>query len=338
MKRNAEIEFYRFLMIMGVAILHFSEDYSTKVFYGGYLGVDFFFMLSGYFLMVHFLKHEQMGVNPVRSSLTYVMNRIKKLYPPYFVTILLMTAVRWIHAGGGMGNLWLLIYQNRWQYLMLHSVGAPTACIIRSVWFLSPLIVLSYFIYFCLCINKEKAVGLAPIISLIGFVFIAQKYGFLGIHFEYIGIFGGGFVRGLPEMLLGVFLAYLVEEYYKDKKVIRNDICGILLRMVCYVVILWTMWRSQWNFEDFNVLPTFALLIMLSFVNPIKCRMEKVMIYLGGISYWIYLLHIVVGFVLANYFPGRSYPVMLLIYILCVIGMASFLRVVQKYFGKVNSL
>ena len=108
--------------------------------------------------------------------------------------------------------------------------------------------------------------------------------------------------------------------------------------MVCYVVILWTMWRSQWNFEDFNVLPTFALLIMLSFVNPIKCRMEKVMIYLGGISYWIYLLHIVVGFVLANYFPGRSYPVMLLIYILCVIGMASFLRVVQKYFGKVNSL
>lgn len=335
MKRNAEIEFYRFLMILGVAILHFSEDYRVKTFYGGYLGVDFFFILSGFFLMMHFYRHYSAEQSPVSSAVTYTISRIKKLYLPYLAAILLMTLVCWIHLGGGLKNLFLLVYENRWQFLMLHSVGAPTLCIIRSVWFLSPLIVLSYLIYFCLCYNKKLFVGLAPIISILGFAFIAQKYGFFGMHFEYIGIFGGGFVRGFPEMVLGVFLAYLVEEYFKNKKMKIHAAMGIVLRVVCYAVILWTIWRSEWDFNDFNVLPAFAVLIVISFLNPIKYWMEKIMIYLGGLSYWIYLFHIVVGYVLANYFPGRSYPMILLIYLVCTVAISAFFSWCFKAAGKI---
>ncbi|MDD6572313.1 MAG: acyltransferase [Thermoflexaceae bacterium] len=340
MKKNAEIELYRFLMILGVAILHFSEDYNAKVFYGGYLGVDFFFILSGYFLMIHFYRHYNSEESPVTGAVSYLAGRIKKLYPPYLLAIILMTVVCWIFAGFGLKKLFLLIYENRWQFLMLHSVGMPTLCIIRSVWFLSPLIILSYLIYFCLCCNKKLFVGLAPVLSILVVTFIAQKYGFFGMHFEYIGIVGGGFVRGFPEMALGVFLAYFVEEYCKEKSVKLKKGLGMLMRSICYVVICWTMYTSEWNFNDFNVLPAFAVLIVTAFLNPFQYQktfqrcLEKGMIYLGSISYWIFLVHIVVGFVLSHSVPGKNYGVMVMVYILCTVGLSAVLQLLQKNAGK----
>ena len=57
-------------------------------------------------------------------------------------------------------------------------------------------------------------------------------------------------------------------------------------------------------------------------------------VYLGSISYWIYLLHIVVGFVLANYFPNRSYATMLLVYVICVCAISAFFDGCFKLFKK----
>ena len=85
MKKNAEIELYRFIMIMGVTILHFTEDYSLLPFYGGYLGVDFCFILAGYFLMVHFYKHYSPDLSPTENAIDYIIDRVKKLYFPYIV-------------------------------------------------------------------------------------------------------------------------------------------------------------------------------------------------------------------------------------------------------------
>lgn len=330
MKKNSEIEIYRFIMIMGVAILHFSEDYTQnqKGFYGGYLGVDFFFILSGFFLMMHFYRNYK-EQEPVGASVTYIINRLKVLYPPFFAAVLLMTLLKWVESGFGVRNLCMLLYNNRWQFLLLHSVGMPTGCILRSVWFLSPLIFLSYFIYLCLCLNKKWTVGLTPVVSVLLFAFIAQKYGFFGMHFEYIGIFVGGFIRGLPEMLLGVFLAYLIKEYFPTHKPRISKAAGIAARVICYAVIAVTEVYSRWDINDFNVLPAFALLIILAFIQPLDPPFAGVLNFLGGISYWIYLIHVVVGFVFMTYFPGYGYVMMLFIYLAAVVVLSALCKTAE---------
>lgn len=334
MKKNAEIELYRFIMIMGVTLLHFTEDYSLLPFYGGYLGVDFCFMLSGYFLMIHFYRHYSTTISPIENSIDYIIGRIKKLYFPYIIAILLMTFVKWICIDGGAFDLFLLLYDNRWQFLMLHSIGAPTVCIIRSVWFLSPLVVLSFFIYFCLCYNKKLFVGLAPILSLLLFVYIAQTYGFLGMHFDYVDIFAGGIIRGFPEMTLGVFVAYMVEEYSNNKNIKVSKVRGIIIRVVCYVVLIYTILKSQWDFNDFNVFPAFAVLIYIAFMNPVEFKFEKIVLYLGGISYWIYLVHNIVGYVIATVYPGQDYKIMTIIYFIITLVLS---MIMQFIFVKVNN-
>lgn len=336
MKRNAEIEIYRFLMTIGVIILHFSEDYSAKYhFKGGYLGVDFFFMVSGYFLMTHYYRYNLAECCPEENAIKYTTARIKKLYMPYLTAILLMTLVMWIDFGGGLRGLYSLLYEHRWQFLMLHSVGAPTKCIIRSVWFLSPLILLSYFIYFALCFNKKFFVGIAPIISILLYAFIAQEYGFLGMHFNYAGIFVGGIIRGLAGMAMGVFLAYLVEEYYKKNPIQIKEFTGILARIFCYMVIFVTMITSKWKIEDFDAIPMFVILILLAFLSPLKIKCERAFVYLGGISYWIYLVHLIVGYVISTYIPGREYSMMLIIYIVGTILLSALLKFLYQNVGKI---
>lgn len=334
MKKNAEIEIYRFLMIIGVAVLHFSEDYRVYPFYGGYLGVDFCFMLSGYFLMLHFYRNYSPECSPVENTIDYIIGRLKKLYLPYIFAVMLMIFIKWIELGGGGLNLFFLLFDNRWQFLMLHSVGAPTVSIIRSVWYLSPLIVLSFFIYFCLCYNKKLFVGLAPIMSLLILVYISREFEFLGMHFEYAGIFGGGLIRGFPEMTLGVFIAYLVEEYGKKKNITFKPVKGILIRVICYAVLVYTIFNSQWNFNDFNVFPAFAVLLFMAFIHPLDIKFSKIFVYLGGISYWIYLLHNIVGYLLSTYYFGYDYWQMLNIYLVCTIVLSMILHFIFQKITK----
>lgn len=337
-RKNSEIELYRFLMIIGVAILHFTEDYNGKIFYGGYLGVDFFFILSGYFLMIHFMRHYNDQINPIDQSVTYIASRLKRLYPPYLTACLLMILLQW-KLQGGFKNLLLMIYQSKWQFLMLHSVGAPTISIVRSLWFISPLVVLSYLLYFMLCYKKQFVVGLAPIISILCFAFIAQKYGFLGMQFTYNGFLVGGFIRGLPEMLLGIFMAYYIEEYSKQVSHKTYKLWALIcFRIVWYLMLLYVMMKSVWDFEDFSAFIPMVILIYTSFVHPINLGriVEAICQYLGSISYWIYVLHIVVGYFIATYFPGHSCSKMILVYllitILCSTGFDLLFKKILKKF------
>ncbi len=44
---------------------------------------------------------------------------------------------------------------------------------------------------------------------------------------------------------------------------------------------------------------------------------------MGRISYWVYLLHLVVSYVLVRWLPGRDYMVMLVLFAVIVIVVSS---------------
>ena len=77
--RNKTIEFYRFFTILIIAIFHFNAQYFRDGAglslwpKGGYLGVDFFFIISGMFLMYHFKSHDD-------SAYIYISKRKFVIY------------------------------------------------------------------------------------------------------------------------------------------------------------------------------------------------------------------------------------------------------------------
>lgn len=184
---------------------------------------------------------------------------------------------------------------------------------------------------FSFVITKKIFVGLSLLIALLGLAYIAQKYHFLGIQFEYDGFLVGGLIRGVSEMSLGVYLAYLIDEYLKKERNFRvNPIAGILIRVFSYIVLFNTMWTSQWNVEDFTIFIPIIMLILISYVDPIKIPFKKIITKFVGLSYWVYLLHIIVSHVMVNYFSPFNYVTGIIVYLFISVLLSMVLNYMLK--------
>lgn len=83
-KNYSTIQFFRCLAILSVFAFHLWPN----IFPSGFLGVDIFFILSGFLMTKIFFKipsHETFGLNLV---LNFYYRRIKRIIPGYLITIL----------------------------------------------------------------------------------------------------------------------------------------------------------------------------------------------------------------------------------------------------------
>lgn len=285
-KRNVELELYRFVMAILIATLHFSEDYAG--YYGpipgGFLGVDFYFILSGYFLMRSF-ESKRYGDEPFENTMGYFKGRLARLYPPYIIATMLMLLVTWILGGGGFANLIRQLWDIRWQLICCHFIGMPASSNMRSVWYISTLLILSWFIFFMLSWKKEAFLGIAPVTGILLLAYIARVYGTLGMQGESILIFNGGMVRGFAEMSLGATISHVLREreerngsYAESKNYIRLTarFAPWFARMFCYALIFGIMRFRAHDLTDFVTIPLFLLLIYIAERYPIGMDRSEV--------------------------------------------------------------
>ncbi len=326
--RNLELECYRILATAGVIILHFSEDYTGThgIIPGGYLGVDFLFMLSGYFLMTHWMGQKRDGT-AARNTAVYFLHRLKRIYPPFLVATILMQLIQWAFGGFGIRNLVSGFWSIRWQFFLSHFLGAPTGFNMRSVWYLSSLVLLTWLIYYLIDRNLDLFLGIVPVVDILIFVYISRTFGTLSMQDAYSLVFNGGLMRGFAEMTTGAIVAYIVREikipdhYQRYLPLISatTRICSLFL--IGFI----TMFRG-FDDKDFVVLPAMILLLVVAGLRPFGMgggTLARFVLYLGRISYWVYLLHLIVSLVLVKFIPGKGYWIMLAVFLLLTTLAAS---------------
>ena len=81
--KRKDIQWLRALAISTVFIFHLLPDYCPQ----GYLGVDIFFVISGY-LMTKILYNSKKP-SFLKNTISFYSKRVKRLFPAYFVIILL---------------------------------------------------------------------------------------------------------------------------------------------------------------------------------------------------------------------------------------------------------
>lgn len=339
MKRNYTIEFYRFITIILIAIFHFGIQYTGKFHWpkGGYLGVEFFFILSGFFLMKEANKNEKIKEKSYsKLSVNFLLNKLKRLYPDYLLIILIflfcdifkdrLFSVKYIFS-------WL--YKSMWELLFLHDFGIPNIYMsVTSTWFLSSLVINSYLIYYLIIKNKDLFVGfIAPITVILIYAYASRRYGSLSIQAEYSGIFYGALLRSWADICMGV-LTYnfysFVDKYLEHEKNINEQkykkIIFLLNFIELYMIIscLYII-NIGFKLDDFNIIIPFVVIIVLSFLNVTvisKLLNKKIFKLLGEISYPIYLNHLLISTILTVYFPNKNYKVMLIIFLIMSIVMS----------------
>lgn len=271
--RISALDGVRGFSILFVLFFHFNPN-SFQFLFGGHLGVDIFFVLSGYFI-------SSILFNPNRSHHNYLKNRFFRLMPAYVFSLFVIWLLHFnllYSYKGFIANLFFLPFF--WKKIDYMNFVSWT---LAWEW-------LFYFIaYFVLKLKKFVEFNNFFNTTLITLVIITISASIFSQNFEIV-------------RFVGFYLGCLIYVYSLK---IRNTYIQyisfgiILFQIFIYGYLLpqiqsWYFKHSFYLFFDFNVsVFLIALLHQETFLKNIF--QSKPLLFLGKISYSFYLTHALIG-------------------------------------------
>ncbi len=298
MKYRAEVDGLRFIAVFIVIIYHIRLNIlDVNFFKGGFVGVDVFFVISGY-LITNLIKRD-IELKQF-SILNFFERRIRRILPLLlfvslifliFGSILLYGEDLVIFANTVLSSV--LFYSNYFFLFNDLKYGADTTTINPFIHTWSLSIEEQYYILFPLLIITLKK-NLDWVKILIILLFIISFILCLNGNSKYPSSNFYMFSSRIWEILMGALIAFAP---IKDN---HNKIFNNLLPIIGLLLILLSSFYFNDIDENFpsykNIYPTLGTLLILLFCNSkdiiSKLLSFKIFVYLGKISFSLYLIHV----------------------------------------------
>lgn len=334
-KRNSFLELWRFLAAIMIASYHFEWLYIGSPVYlvHFYIWVEFFFILSGFFLAQNAIKKTK---NDEFGTIKYVAKQFVKFYPLYLTAFLTSFLIINSTAKNPLRDYPRLFWEAKWEALLCTMTGYDNLATFYNAGgapaYISSLLICSLFLHYIIKHHKNAYVNvIGPVIIIWGLSRLINYYGNLSqwMAIDSLGI-NVGIIRGLADMSVGAVGGLLVQsgsEYQftevspKGKKML--SILGFLSLILTTIFLI--IFRNMIDFGDliFFVF-VFALgiiLLNLGYTGR-DSLINKVFLFAGKLSYPIFLFHYCVLIWLKNYIPGLNYRKGLLITLCITLGIS----------------
>lgn len=335
--RCGSVELMRFVIAITICIYH----YNIKLIPLSYLGVEFFFILSGFFLAKKAKTVLMHGLSFQDVFWRYLIS-IKKQYYKLVLWVLpcvLIAAYFTLSTGKGYKvNIFDLIL----ELLCLDAFGFSFDRIIHQGWFISSLFLATVIVNLYLLKSYELfSHVISPVVSLFIYSFLLSEYGTLNLTLvDKTSIFiSAGLLRGVAGLCFGVFVFTLYEKYVDLLDKYNMSDCSILSALM----ILFLFYVGDLNHicdsPDFFLLLVFSVVIVSCLSGHGRFnRMCQTSFFtlLGTISIPVYLLHqsfFKLGF--ANQIFNISTTVDMFVDIIMVVIISFLLQcVIRSYHGQ----
>lgn len=295
-KINLNIQFLRGVSVIIVFFFHFN----TQIFNVFFVGVDIFFLLSGFVITNSIFGKENFNI------FNYFLRRIKKIYPN-LITILFIFFVIFFYfykdyTDDYINNFFSIIFSLFGLSNIYYSLNPHLLYFneeirwILHTWSLS--IEIQYYILFGLFsliifnLKKNQNVNIKLTKNIITFITIISFLLFVFTDIKYISDYYSLPAR-LWEFMLGSFLCFV----YFEKKYAFNKI-----------FIIFLIFLSALNFLTLDYKLIIVITLLLTFLILLHSKelqlniITKPIIFIGKISYSFYLWHLIFISVFKNYF------------------------------------
>lgn len=231
-QRNSLIEFYRFLFAMWVVWYHGFFAFKNQFFNHGYIAVEFFFILSGFYLIKSINKYNQESL--CKGLVNFLWKRIKSLGLPFVFGLIF--AVWYMFLDGQISLLGYL-------------------------WYI-PFMLLSFALIFILKrLTKNNKWFILILISIVVISYLLL----------YIPVLKGwGLFRGLGGVSLGVLISYIPKVNLKTKNINFNWIITIFT--FCLIIYLAYLPKENLISEYLLVLLLMPMLIYFTNTLNVNCK------------------------------------------------------------------
>ena len=306
-KYRPEIDGLRAIAILPVIFYHAG----LQIFSGGYVGVDIFFVISGYLISSIILSEIETGKF---SLINFYQRRARRILPALFCVILISTPFAWfillpadLELFGNSAFSALTFWSNYIFYFeidyfetssklkpLLHTWSLS---IEEQFYIIYPILLIFFFKF------GKKTFITFLIISAIFSLTLAQWAGNLKFTYPYLEkeflFFNQSSLTNffLPigriwELIIGILIAFYIKKNGQPNRF--NEILTLFgLILIFYSVFTFT---PETNYPSFHtLLPTIGTGLLILFMNSKtfihKIFSQKLLVFIGLISYSAYLYH-----------------------------------------------
>ena len=295
-KHNGIIGFWKFAFCLLIMIYHgniFQVEDETILFSKGSIGVEFFFLVSGFLLAKSALNKKENDKELLgKETIRFIFKKIKAFFPYILVCFIGGLIVKSIYSDMTIKDYILSI----WDISFIRMAGFRMTVVNGAAWYISAMLLAMLILYPLLRKYKKNFVYLgAPIIVIFLAGILNHNYFSLRVPDQWLGYFYKGFIRAFMELSLGCIL-YLICE--KVKNINFTKLGKLSITLIEFVGFLIPFVISQFienaTTYDFIVLAIMSISIIFAFSEKtleFKFFNNKIVYYLEKLSLPIYLSH-----------------------------------------------
>ena len=278
----------------------------------GGLGVTIFFVLSGYLITTLMrIEYEKSGGFHYRG---FYLRRALRLMPPLLIIVaatVLLSATGVIDGGYSFSGLMsVLFYFGNYHMIVTNYDGIPAG--LSVIWSLA--IEEQYYLLFPPLAVLLFRIGRPRISAITLFALclavLAWRYGLM-LHGASDTYMYRATDTRVDSILAGCLLAVLKNPWLDGPATSRNYTRDWLVISACIAVLLFTLlYRDEffrqtlrYTLQNFAIVPLIYLAVARADRFPFSWLNTRVMVYIGSISYTIYLTHLTVIYAITKYWP-----------------------------------
>lgn len=262
-RRNGEIDILRAVFVIIILIYHYHEIYqrSANYFTRGYLGVEFFFLVSGYYLA---WNAQRRNTNVTNATVHYVFDKLLSIIPTYVVSLFVLCGVLIINKRIGVYSLFIELLKVPFNFSRFLTGAGSNILYLAPEWYLSVWIGVSALLYpLLICRYRNVFKYGMYVLCVIGFSYNYVTFGMISNNDAYT-VIRPELIRGFSEMVIGIAVYDIHRMIISNGKNIRNNIFLTCVKYICYMIFMLNAFRYGEASDDIFAFGYLVLAFFLS--------------------------------------------------------------------------
>ncbi len=261
-QRNGNIELLRFIFAVCIMLFH-----ADMAFDSGYLGVEFFLILTGYFLGRKICAHRDTEISwtgAFRESTHELLKRYFSIFPYLLpstvIGFIIQCVINYKTPEAILKSMKFLVG----DFLLVQNFALPTDSATGVVWYLGAMLYALWLLYPLLRKAWSAFLYVAPVISLTITGILLYQCGSLNVpNTVLFGWINTGFLRAISAISAGVFLfalQNLFQEHLRQNLLpVQGRVLVTILEILLYVSVFQHMNASADDSGASDGIALFAL-------------------------------------------------------------------------------
>lgn len=333
------VDFWKFIFTIAIILYHANkiEGFEkANLFPYGYIFVEFFFMVSGFFMAKSICAMQNNAIkNLGDETWRFTFKKINGIYIPFFIAFWIHFVIRMIIEETPLRSILVEITHSIRELTLTYSSGITIGRYHNGpTWYISSMIIAMFIIYpFLRKYYKTFSSVFAPVFALLTYAYLQNEYSSINLSSHYGKYICLGLLRAICGICVGIFIFNLIDKVKNTNTEFtiagKSALLLIEFGLALYLILIAANYENWFKAKYYGYLAMVlqAILVFILFLDPIKIKnalFANLCKWAGEISFYYYLNHRIWTRVLETAIPDYGYgkkQVLILYFILTTISV-----------------